>query len=142
MAAGGKPQLVVKIVLKVLEMVCVIAAIALMMSNDLVFSVTRAGIFFGDGTLMMTIVVTPLLLFFSFAGKKDGALFQAVVNLVFGVFLIAAGSLGIQNWNDLNVISTPIVKKALAMGSMCIVGGFFYLADCLHSLYVFKTAGD
>ncbi|XP_066985532.1 uncharacterized protein [Macrobrachium rosenbergii] len=120
------------ITLKVFEMVFVIIAIAIYQSlvDTIPIDDTYGGIFFCDGTLFMAIILTPLLLIFGVIGQSNGPMFEAALNLVIGIFLIATGSLAIDLYRIRGV------HEPLACGSMCILAAIVYLGDCAYSSYL------
>ncbi|XP_064098870.1 uncharacterized protein LOC135210028 [Macrobrachium nipponense] len=127
--ASGKA---IYITLKVFEIVFVIIAIAIYQSlvDTIPIDDTYGGIFFCDGSLFMAIVITPLMLIFGVIGQSNGPMFEAALNLVFGIFLIATGSLAIDLYR------VRAVHEPLACGSMCILAAIFYLGDCAYSSYL------
>ncbi|XP_068230998.1 uncharacterized protein [Palaemon carinicauda] len=124
------------ITLKVFEIVFVIIAIAIYQAKVHLIPITNTygGIFFCDGSLFMAIVVTPLHLIFGVLGLINGPYFEAAVNLVFGVFLIATGSLTIDLYREAGV------DEPLALGSMCIIGAIIYLGDCVYACLAKKNS--
>ncbi|KAK7083399.1 hypothetical protein SK128_025173, partial [Halocaridina rubra] len=67
---------------------------------------------------------------------------EAIITFVLAVFMLATGSIGIRFWNFDNSSSSirpTVLPKARGLGSMCIVGGFFYLIDAMYSVVIFKT---
>ncbi|KAK7077687.1 hypothetical protein SK128_006526 [Halocaridina rubra] len=157
-------HLVAKIILKILELVCVIAAIVLCMVTGYAISFKRGEIFFGDGTLMLAAVITPLLIIFTLDWNRIGFLFEAIVNFIFGVFHIVAGGITFGTYHDFDFLETlldilglrepygrhhdasvfdEIARKrpqALALGAMHIVGGGFYLIDWGYTLVLYAKA--
>ncbi|XP_068231007.1 uncharacterized protein [Palaemon carinicauda] len=126
------------ITLKVFQIICVIAAIVIYQIKAHVMPIanTYGGIFFCDGSLFMAIVVTPLLLIFGVLGHINGPYFEVAVNLVFGVFLIATGSLTISLYIGARVV------EPMVFGSMCIIGAIFYLGDCVRAYQAKKNSTE
>lgn len=98
--------------------------------------------FFGGGTLVLSLVVSPLLLLTLLLGGQQiqKALFETEVNFILAILMVVLGGLTIHTFSVQPGRSSPVADSGKAVGSMCLVNSVFYGLDTFFAYQNYRCA--
>lgn len=98
--------------------------------------------FFGGGTLVLSLVVSPLLLLTLLSGGQQiqKALFEMEVNFILAILMVVLGGLTIHTFSVQPGRSSPVADSGKAVGSMCLVNSVFYGLDTFFAYQNYRCA--
>ncbi|XP_069998244.1 protein snakeskin [Penaeus vannamei] len=98
--------------------------------------------FFGGGTLVLSLVVSPLLLLTLLLGGQQiqKALFEMEVNFILAILMVVLGGLTIHTFSVQPGRSSPVADSGKAVGSMCLVNSVFYGLDTFFAYQNYRCA--
>ncbi|XP_047485612.1 uncharacterized protein LOC125036802 [Penaeus chinensis] len=98
--------------------------------------------FFGGGTLVLSLVVSPLLLMTLLLGgqQMQKVLFETKVNFILATLMVVLGGLTIHTYSVQPGRSSPVADSGKAVGSMCLINSLFYSLDTFFAYQNYKCS--
>eukprot|EP00096_Caligus_rogercresseyi_P010529 TRINITY_DN3882_c0_g1_i1.p1 TRINITY_DN3882_c0_g1~~TRINITY_DN3882_c0_g1_i1.p1 ORF type:complete len:149 (+),score=27.96 TRINITY_DN3882_c0_g1_i1:148-594(+) len=120
-------------ILKLLEIITVLVILFLLrfiFEHDYIFGNTDMK-FIGIGTIVGYAIILPCVLLTYMLGSNMSVL-ELFINLIGAILFIVIGALVIQNYSGCRRQSQ--CNEGIALGSLCIVAGVFFLIDFLFAM--------
>nr|XP_027222188.1 uncharacterized protein LOC113814332 [Penaeus vannamei] len=100
--------------------------------------------FFGGGTLVLSLVVSPLLLLTLSLGaqhyRRRSLGHETEVNFILAILMVVLGGLTIHTFSVQPGRSSPVADSGKAVGSMCLVNSVFYGLDTFFAYQNYRCA--